>query len=136
MMDLHVCILAAGQSKRMKSKLSKLLHPLCGRSMILHVQETVSALSPKVIAVVVGHQRDQIMDALAGKTIDFVVQEKQQGTAHAVSMFLNQYSSISGSLLVLSGDTPLLSASTLREMFNTHQQENAAITLLTTEYEN
>ena len=133
-MDLHVCILAAGQSKRMKSKLSKLLHPLCGRSMILHVQEVVSALSPKVCSVVVGHQRDQIMDALAGKPIDFVIQEKQQGTAHAVSMFLQQYSSITGTLLVLSGDTPLLSATTLRETVNVHQQENAAITLLTTEY--
>lgn len=103
--------------------------------MILHIQESVSALSPKVSAMVVGHQRDQVMDALAGKATDFVIQEKQQGTAHAVSMFLQQYPSIHGLLLVLSGDTPLLQSSTLRDMMSLHQQRNAAITLLTTQYE-
>ena len=103
--------------------------------MILHVQESVSALSPKISAIVVGHQRDQIMEALTGKQVEFVIQEKQQGTAHAVSTFLNQYPSINGLLLVLSGDTPLLQSSTLRDMIGVHQQRNAAITLLTTEYD-
>src|SRR5688572_12036224 len=106
MSDLHVCVLAAGQSKRMKSKLSKLLHPLCGKAMILHVWNAITALTPKTCAMVVGHQRDQIMDSLSDKPIDFVVQEQQQGTAHAVSEFLKQYPSIDGVLLVLSGDTP------------------------------
>jgi bifunctional UDP-N-acetylglucosamine pyrophosphorylase / glucosamine-1-phosphate N-acetyltransferase len=134
-MDLHVCILAAGQSKRMKSKLSKLLHPLCGKPMILCLQESVTALSPKTCAVVVGHQRDQIMDALKEKPVDFVVQEQQQGTAHAVAEFLKHHSSIEGLLLVLSGDTPLLQSSTLLGTIHLHQQRNAAITLLTTEYQ-
>jgi bifunctional UDP-N-acetylglucosamine pyrophosphorylase / glucosamine-1-phosphate N-acetyltransferase len=134
-MDLYVCILAAGQSKRMKSKLSKLLHPLCGKPMILYVQETVSALSPKSCGVVVGHQRDQIMDALKEKPLDFVVQEQQKGTAHAVSEFLKHYPAIEGLLLVLNGDTPLLQSSTLLGMIQLHQQRNAAITLLTAEYE-
>ncbi len=134
-MDLHVCILAAGQSKRMKSKLSKLLHPLCGKPLILHVQESLSALSPTTCAVVVGHQRDQIMDALKEKPVDFVVQEQQKGTAHAVSEFLKHYPSIEGLLLVLSGDTPLLQSSTLLGMIQLHQQRNATITLLTTEYD-
>jgi bifunctional UDP-N-acetylglucosamine pyrophosphorylase/glucosamine-1-phosphate N-acetyltransferase len=134
-MDLHVCVLAAGQSKRMKSKLSKLLHPLCGKPMILYVQETVTALDPKSCGVVVGHQRDQIMDALKEKPMDFVVQEQQKGTAHAVSEFLKHYPAIEGLLLVLNGDTPLLQSSTLLGMIQLHQQRNAAITLLTAEYE-
>lgn len=134
-MDLHVCILAAGQSKRMKSKLSKLLHPLCGKAMILYVQESLSGLSPKSCGVVVGYQRDQIMDALKEKSVDFVVQEQQKGTAHAVSEFLKQYPAIEGLLLVLNGDTPLLQSSTLLGMIQLHQQRNAAITLLTADYE-
>ncbi|MCI0415871.1 bifunctional UDP-N-acetylglucosamine diphosphorylase/glucosamine-1-phosphate N-acetyltransferase GlmU [bacterium] len=119
----------------MKSKLSKLLHPLCGKPLILHVQESLSALSPTTCAVVVGHQRDQIMDALKEKPVDFVVQEQQKGTAHAVSEFLKHYPSIEGLLLVLSGDTPLLQSSTLLGMIQLHQQRNATITLLTTEYD-
>ena len=132
-MDLHVCILAAGQSKRMKSKLSKLLHPICGKPMILHVQESVAALSPKTSAIVVGHQRDQVMDALSEKQVDFVVQEKQLGTAHAALEFLKQYPKIDGVMLVLSGDTPLLQPATLRELLNIHEQRQATISLLTTE---
>jgi len=132
-MDLHVCILAAGQSKRMKSKLSKLLHPLCGKAMILHVQEAVAALSPKTQAVVVGHQRDQVMEAFSEKPVDFVVQEKQLGTAHAVSEFLSQHPSIDGILLVLSGDTPLLQPSTLRDLLNAHEKNQATVSLLTTD---
>jgi len=132
-MDLHVCILAAGQSKRMKSKLSKLLHPLCGKAMILHVQEAVAALSPKTQAVVVGHQRDQVMEAFSEKPVDFVVQEKQLGTAHAVSEFLSQHPSIDGILLVLSGDTPLLQPSTLRDLLIAHEKNQATVSLLTTD---
>jgi len=132
-MDLHVCILAAGQSKRMKSRTSKLLQPMCGKPMILHIYELVSALSPKTHAFVVGHQRDQVMDALSEKPVDFVVQEQQLGTAHAVSEFLKQHSNIQGLLLVLNGDTPLLQPSTLRGLLNVHQQRQAAISLLTTD---
>jgi bifunctional UDP-N-acetylglucosamine pyrophosphorylase/glucosamine-1-phosphate N-acetyltransferase len=132
-MDLHVCILAAGQSKRMKSKLSKLLHPICGKPMILHVQESVAALSPKTSAIVVGHQRDQVMDALSEKKVDFVVQEKQLGTAHAALEFLKQYPKIDGVMLVLSGDTPLLQPATLRDLLTLHEQRQATISLLTTE---
>jgi bifunctional UDP-N-acetylglucosamine pyrophosphorylase/glucosamine-1-phosphate N-acetyltransferase len=132
-MDLHVCILAAGQSKRMKSKLSKLLHPICGKPMILHVQESVAALSPKTSAIVVGHQRDQVMDALSEKQVDFVVQEKQLGTAHAALEFLKQYPKIAGVMLVLSGDTPLLQPTTLRDLLNIHEQRKATISLLTME---
>jgi bifunctional UDP-N-acetylglucosamine pyrophosphorylase/glucosamine-1-phosphate N-acetyltransferase len=132
-MDLHVCILAAGQSKRMKSKISKLLQPLCGKPMLLHVYELVAALSPDTHTFVVGYQRDQVMDSLSGKAVDFVVQEQQLGTAHAVDEFLKQHSKIRGLLLVLNGDTPLLLPSTLRDLLTLHEQRQAAISLLTTD---
>jgi bifunctional UDP-N-acetylglucosamine pyrophosphorylase/glucosamine-1-phosphate N-acetyltransferase len=117
----------------MKSKLSKLLHPLCGKQMILHVYDAITGLSPKTCAIVVGHQRDQVIDAFAEKQVDFVVQEEQRGTAHAVSEFLKQFPEIEGILLVLCGDTPLLQTSTLLEVIQLHKQRNAVITLVTTE---
>ena len=74
-----------------------------------------------------------VMDALAEKHVEFVVQEKQLGTAHAASEFLKQYPAIEGLMLVLSGDTPLLQPSTLRDLLKLHEQRQAAISLLTTE---
>ena len=102
--------------------------------MIVLVQASVFALSPKSCSVVVGHQRDEIMESLAGKSVDFVVQEQQLGTAHAVSEFLKQNPTIEeGDLLVLSGDTPLLQSATLQNAMDLHTQKQAVITLLTME---
>jgi bifunctional UDP-N-acetylglucosamine pyrophosphorylase/glucosamine-1-phosphate N-acetyltransferase len=132
-MQMHVCILAAGQSKRMKSKISKLLHPLCGKPMILHVQKTISDLEPKTCTVVVGYQRDQVINALESKPVDFIVQEEQLGTGHAVGEFLKNHPRIHGLLFVTNGDTPLVRAGTLRVLASFHTQQNAAISLLTAE---
>ena len=132
----HVCILAAGQSKRMKSKTSKLLHRLCGRTMIEHVQKTISEIGPDTCGIVVGYQRDQIIDSLSDQSLDFIVQEQQLGTAHAVAQFLNNYPSIEGALLVLSGDTPLVSAGLLRAALSLYAEKGAKIVVITTELEN
>jgi bifunctional UDP-N-acetylglucosamine pyrophosphorylase/glucosamine-1-phosphate N-acetyltransferase len=135
-MVAHVCILAAGQSKRMKSKTSKLLHRLGGRTMIEHVQKTISEIGPDTIGIVVGYQRDQIIDALSDQSIDFIVQEKQLGTAHAVAQFLNNYPAIEGPLLVLSGDTPLVSPGLLRAALALYAEKGAKIVVITTMLEN
>lgn len=131
-MDIHICILAAGQSTRMKSKTSKMLHPLCGKPMIHHVHSIAAELQPKTLSIVVGHQRDQIMDLFAEKPVDFVVQEKQNGTAHAVLEYLKHHPNIQGIALVMSGDTPLLRADRLHRLIVAHRESNAAVTLLTT----
>ncbi|HEY4491441.1 MAG TPA: bifunctional UDP-N-acetylglucosamine diphosphorylase/glucosamine-1-phosphate N-acetyltransferase GlmU [Acidobacteriota bacterium] len=130
-MQTHVCILAAGQSKRMKSKLSKLLHPLCRKPMIDYALAAVSEFQPLSTTVVVGFQRDQIMNALEGKNVDFVVQEEPLGTAHAVMQFLKQNGGKKGSVLVLNGDTPLIQKELLQRLLSFHQQKHAAISLIT-----
>jgi bifunctional UDP-N-acetylglucosamine pyrophosphorylase/glucosamine-1-phosphate N-acetyltransferase len=135
-MSLHLCILAAGQSTRMKSKTSKMLHPVCGKPMILHVLDAAGELDPKSVAVVIGHQREQIREALAGASVEFVVQEEQRGTAHAVSEFLRQKPRLKGRLLVMSGDTPLLTADLLRTLLEEHRKKKAALSLVTTEVGN
>jgi len=132
-MDTHICILAAGQSKRMKSKVSKLLHPLCGKPMIEHVRDVAAELEPATCAVVAGFQRDQVMDALHRKPVDFVVQQEQLGTGHAVSEFLKQYPAIEGVLLVMNGDTPLVHADLLRRLLALHMEKKASVSLLTTD---
>jgi bifunctional UDP-N-acetylglucosamine pyrophosphorylase/glucosamine-1-phosphate N-acetyltransferase len=136
MTDHHICILAAGQSKRMKSKTSKMVHPLCGKPLISHVVAVATELEPRTLGIVVGYQREQIAAALEGKPVDFIVQEEQLGTAHAVSVFLGEHPSLKGNLLVMNGDTPLLRADLLRQLLTLHSLEEADISLLTADVEN
>src|SRR5262249_23525181 len=117
-----------------KSKVSKLLHTLCGKAMILHVQKMISDLQPKSCAVVVGYQRDQVINALESKPVDFIVQEEQLGTGHAVTEFLKNNPEIRGLLLVTNGDTPLVRSGTIRVLASFHAQQNAVISLLTADY--
>jgi bifunctional UDP-N-acetylglucosamine pyrophosphorylase/glucosamine-1-phosphate N-acetyltransferase len=116
----------------MKSKTSKLLHPLCGRPVIRYVLDAANALRPESNTVVVGYQREQVCEAL-GPGIDIAVQEQQRGTADAVSEYLRQKPGISGKLLVISGDTPLLTSELLASLLEEHVRRNAAISLVTTE---
>lgn len=132
-MQIHVCILAAGQSTRMKSKLSKMLHPLCGKPMIFYVREALTEINPDSISMVVGFQRDQIMNAMESAPVEFVLQKEQLGTAHAVSEYLLRKPTIEGLLLVLNGDTPLIRPRLLQEMIAAHSQSGAVLSLLTTE---
>ncbi len=132
-MNLHVCVLAAGQSKRIQSKLSKVLHPLCGRPLILHVLKAVEGLLPSSITVVIGYQRDEILETLDEKTVDFVIQEHQLGTAHALGEYLKQKPEITGHLLVLSGDTPLIPTELLQRLVQSASEKNVELSLFTTE---
>lgn len=120
----------------MKSKTSKMLHPLCGRPLIGHVYQIAADLEPRTLGIVVGFQREAIMDTLATRAVDFVIQEQQLGTAHAVSEFLNRYPAISGALLVMNGDTPLLRADYLRQLITLHSLEQADISMLTADLQN
>jgi bifunctional UDP-N-acetylglucosamine pyrophosphorylase/glucosamine-1-phosphate N-acetyltransferase len=129
---MHICILAAGQSKRMQSKYSKMLHPVCGLPMISHVYNAVSGLQPQSISIIVGHQRDQIMDVFAEKAVDFVVQEELLGTAHAVSEYLKQKPDLRGSLLVMNGDMPLITTRLLRAILKMQESTRSALLLVTT----
>ena len=104
--------------------------------MIVHVLNAANALNPQSVGIVVGHQREQIQETLASHKVDFIVQEQQNGTAHAVSEFLRAKPEASGSLLVLSGDTPLLTADLLKSLVAEHTQRKAAISLVTTEVQN
>ena len=134
-MALHVVVLAAGKGTRMKSSLPKVLHPLAGRPIIDHVLRTVDELEPASIALVVGHGGDDVRSALAGRrpAVDFAVQSPQLGTGHALLQAESLLSGQSGTLLLLSGDVPLLEAGTLHRLLERHQSTGAAATVLTAE---
>ncbi|MFN2431258.1 MAG: bifunctional N-acetylglucosamine-1-phosphate uridyltransferase/glucosamine-1-phosphate acetyltransferase [Gemmatimonadota bacterium] len=124
-------VLAAGESKRMKSRLAKVLHPLAGKPVIAHVLAPLRALRVSRTLVVVGHQRELVQEALESAAVEFVVQESPQGTGHALLQCRPLLRGFEGDLLVTAGDTPLLREETLRGLLDHHRASGAAATVLT-----
>ena len=137
---LDVIILAAGLGTRMKSALAKVLHKLDGRPLIAHVCRTAAKLEPRKIYVVVGHQAEQVEAAveeeLGNDGAVFVHQEKQRGTGDAVLAAKSILADAPSTVLVLSGDVPLVRTETLNSLIETHTDSNAACTILTIRMEN
>ena len=135
--DVGVVILAAGQSTRFRSQIPKLLHPLAGRPMGQYVLDATRPLHPRRILVVIGHQADQVREAFAAPDIEFILQEKQLGTGHALRVAKPQLEkSTLSHLLVLVGDIPLLRTETLRAFLESHRRQHAAASILTFRVEN
>ena len=132
MADLHVVVLAAGKGTRMKSGLPKVLHHAAGLPLIDHVLRTAASLRPASLVVVVGYQANQLQEILGGRSgVAFAVQEPQLGTGHALLQVEPQLGDARGTLLLLSGDVPLLRAATVERLVRTHQERSAAATVLT-----
>ena len=121
-------ILAAGEGKRMQSALPKVLHPICGYPMISYVISAVKGICSDIV-VVVGHQGEKIRQ-LVGNRVRYVEQKEQLGTAHAVLQAVPLLPA-EGNVLVLCGDTPLLTAEAIGNMADRHSQAGAAATVLT-----
>ncbi|MDB4261506.1 bifunctional UDP-N-acetylglucosamine diphosphorylase/glucosamine-1-phosphate N-acetyltransferase GlmU [bacterium] len=126
-MNLEVIILAAGQGTRMKSVLPKVLHPVAGRPMLEHVVNTAEQLNPTAVHVVVGHGAAQVQEALAGYALNWVQQEQQLGTGHAVLQAMPAVADDSV-VLVVYGDVPLIAASTLSSLVDAAQAAPALLT--------
>ena len=114
-MPLHVVILAAGQGKRMRSALPKVLHRIAGRPLLAYVIEAAMLLKPERIFVVHGHGGAEVKHAFAGKAIEWVEQARQLGTGHALLQALPRIPR-SAAVLVLNGDVPLIRTETLRKL--------------------
>ncbi len=131
--NLTVIVLAAGGGTRMKSKTMKVLHPVGGRSMIGHVLAAVRAMEPQRIVAVVGTQREQVGPHILSLVPDAVlaVQEKQEGTAHAVRVAMEAAGPTGGTVIVAAGDTPLLEGASLRAFAAEHEAAQRAVSILT-----
>jgi bifunctional UDP-N-acetylglucosamine pyrophosphorylase / glucosamine-1-phosphate N-acetyltransferase len=132
-MSRTVIVLAAGEGKRMKSAVPKVLHPLLGRTLLGHVLAATAPLGAARTLVVVGNGADQVRAHLAATAPEAepVLQERQHGTGHAVRIALP--AEVDGTVVVLNGDLPLLRPETLAALVDSHEADGRAATLLTAE---
>lgn len=125
-------ILAAGKGKRMKSRLVKVLHPLCGKPMIFYVLELARKLDSLKTILVVGRQKEKVMEEFKNWNLLFVNQDKPLGTGDAVKRTEKILKNEDGDVIVLAGDTPLLKERTIKRMMEMHSKNHSDITLLST----
>ncbi|WP_090826653.1 bifunctional UDP-N-acetylglucosamine diphosphorylase/glucosamine-1-phosphate N-acetyltransferase GlmU [Paenibacillus sp. yr247] len=129
-MKLMAIVLAAGQGKRMKSKLYKVLHPVVGKPMVGHVVDTLEHIEVTKTLVIVGFGAEAVKGYL-GDRVEYALQEQQLGTGHAVLQAKDALGDVEGMTVVICGDTPLISEATLKSTIELHQQSGASATILT-----
>jgi bifunctional UDP-N-acetylglucosamine pyrophosphorylase / glucosamine-1-phosphate N-acetyltransferase len=112
-------VLAAGQGKRMKSKLSKVLHSVCGKPMVSHVLDAVRGASCERTVVIVGHGAEAVQSTL-GNSVEYALQAEQLGTGHAVMQAGSLIADEDGVTVVICGDTPLVRKETVEAMIELH----------------
>lgn len=124
-------ILAAGLGKRMRSKQAKVLHTLAGRPMLLYSVEAAERIPSKRIIVVVGHQAEQVKQALRKRPVEIVHQTRLLGTGHAVLQCRQALADYKGPVLILNADVPLVSVETIGSMIQAHRDQDSVVTVLT-----
>ncbi|MBF7104808.1 bifunctional UDP-N-acetylglucosamine diphosphorylase/glucosamine-1-phosphate N-acetyltransferase GlmU [Pediococcus pentosaceus] len=134
-MEKNTIILAAGQGTRMKSKLYKVLHQVCGKAMVDHMLTQVEKTNMDHIVTIVGHGAEKVRELLGDRT-EYAIQEQQLGTGHAVLQAEKILGDKDGMTMIVSGDTPLFTAKTFENLFEYHRQKGAAATILTARTEN
>jgi bifunctional UDP-N-acetylglucosamine pyrophosphorylase/glucosamine-1-phosphate N-acetyltransferase len=133
--ELAVVILAAGKGTRMKSNLVKVLHPVAGSPMLSYPLDLARRLKPSRLVVVVGFQADLVQEKFKAHDVTFVLQKEQLGTGHAVLAAKPALRQFRGSVLILSGDVPLLTEETVRRFLKAHRACQAALSVMTVELE-
>ena len=116
--NFAVVILAAGQGTRMRSDTHKVLHPIAGKALLMHLLDSVDCLGAEKRVVVVGKGRDQVEKALNGRDVSIAHQAEQKGTAHAVQQAKDALAAYDGAVLILYGDTPFVEPATLQRMLD------------------
>ncbi len=134
MSNKYAIVLAAGKGTRMKSKLYKVLHPVCGKPMVQHVVDHVMSVGVQNIVTVVGHGAELVKTQI-GDHSEYALQAEQLGTAHAVIQAAPMLKDKEGTTLVICGDTPLISPETIQALFDEHERLQAKATILTAHLE-
>ena len=133
---IAIAIMAAGKGTRLKSKHPKVLHEVGGKPLVAHVIAAAQqVVQPQDIYVIVGHEADKVRESVQSSGVQFVLQEPQRGTGHALmcaAPALTKYDQV----IVLSGDAPLITAATISKLRDFHQQKKAAMTILSAVLEN
>lgn len=129
MNKLKAVILAAGEGKRMKSKLPKVLHKVQGKTMVDWVIDTASEAGADDICVVVGHEAEEVMSNLNNRNVKFAIQREQLGTGHAV-MQVGNFIEADADIIVFYGDTPLITSDTIKKLLDFHREEGNGISII------
>jgi len=130
-------ILAAGKGTRFKSEKIKVIHPMLGKSMLRLVLDCIFKLRPEKIYVVVGSQKEDVMKEAPPSKVEFLIQKRQLGTAHAVRAAKNALNKgREKDVLIINGDLPLMTPETLRPLLALHRKEGNSLTFLSAELEN
>lgn len=135
MSNRYAVILAAGQGTRMKSKLYKVLHQVCGKPMIRHVIDEAGKIQFSKTFVVVGHGGAAVRSCV-GEDAECILQPQQLGTAHAVLQTADRLEGLEGTTVVLYGDTPLITHETIEKLIEYREQKQAAAVVLTAVLDN
>ena len=135
MEDIMAIVIAAGKGTRMKSKNSKLVQKIYGKEVVKRAYENVKKAGVEDVIVVVGHQKEQVMQVL-GENVQYVEQKEMLGTGHAVMQAAHLLKGKKGKILAVYGDVPLLRPETLKKLLDRGQEKNEAATMLTAIYEN
>ena len=129
--DVAAVVLAAGMGKRMNSDLAKVLHEMAGKPLLAHVVATLDELGVGRKVIVIGHQRERVRAAFADRPdLEWAVQAEQRGTGHACMMAEPVIAGFRGTVLIVCGDTPLLTARTLHALLERHAAARAQVTVL------
>ncbi len=131
MMNFATIVMAAGKGTRMNSDLPKVLHPLNHKPMIAYVVETAVEIGSEKTILIVGHQKEMVIDAMKNYPVEYAVQAQQLGTGHAVMQAKLALENFEGNVLVLSGDVPLLRSKSLNKLIDIHEKSGSIATLLT-----
>tara|TARA_B100001173_G_C15998567_1_gene552368 strand:+ start:767 stop:1492 length:726 start_codon:yes stop_codon:yes gene_type:complete len=123
--ELRICILAAGKGSRMNSELPKVLHEINNKPILHFVLETSKSLNPEEIILIVGFKKDMVIKSVNKFNVSFAYQEQQKGTAHAIMQCKENLNNTSGQTLVLSGDVPFISKSTLKNLIEIHNKNES-----------
>lgn len=129
-------ILAAGEGKRMKSQIPKVLHKVCGKEMVNHVIDVMRAAEMEDVNVIVGRGAEKVIKETSSRNVSYSVQEKQLGTGHAVICAKNFLKEKKGIVAIFTGDAPLIREATVRKLLDFHEKENYSAVLLTSIVDN
>lgn len=127
---LAAVVLAAGEGKRMRSDRAKVMHEVAGQPLLGHVLDRIVDLDIGRVVVVVGNRREPVIAYCEARGVGWAVQEQQLGTGHAFRQAVPALGGFRGTVLVLCGDTPLLTAGTLAALLETHRERGAGATVL------
>lgn len=131
MKNTEIVVLAAGKGTRMKSDLPKVLHKICGKPILHYVLKSAAEVFDCVPYVVVGYQAQKVKDAFKNRDVNFVLQEEQLGTGHAVMQAEPFLSKKDSTIIVLNGDMPLITPSILKSLAQHHKDSKVSATVLT-----